>query len=99
MAIFLKKGIKRPPDYYAFFIMGIIWLVFGIPLKNYTLSFMGLVFALAGLVNKNKWKENRQRRETLTPGEKKWRMAVLIILGILVLAGLVFFLLAERRAL
>ena len=96
LAIILRKGNKRPPDYYAFFIMGIIWLIFGLPLKNYTLSAMGVVFTIAGLVNKDKWEQNRQRWETLSPGEKKWRIAIIIILGILVLAGLVFFLLAAK---
>ena len=96
LAIILKKGIKRPPDYYTFFIMGIIWLVLGIPLKNYTLSIMGIIFALVGLANKGKWKKNRQRWETLSPEEKKWRIAILIILGLLVLAGLIAFLLVEK---
>ncbi|MFA4833952.1 MAG: hypothetical protein WC619_03865 [Patescibacteria group bacterium] len=98
LAIMLKKGIKRPPDYYAFFIMGIIWLILGIPLKNYTLSIMGLVFTIVGLVNKKKWKENRQCWGTMTPEEKKWKTIILVILGLLVLAGLVFLLLKNNRA-
>ena len=29
-----SKKRKRAPDYYALFIMGLIWLVVGIPLDN-----------------------------------------------------------------
>jgi len=80
-----------------FFIMGIIWLVFGIPLKNYTLSIMGIIFAIVGLVNKGKWKKNRQRWETLSPEEKKWKIAIIVVLSLLVLAGLVFLLLSNNK--
>ncbi|MDD5031741.1 MAG: hypothetical protein PHR36_01715 [Patescibacteria group bacterium] len=96
LALLLKKGAKRPVDYYAFFIMGIIWLALGLPFKNYTLSIMGLAFAIAGLVNKKKWKENRQCWGTMTPEEKKWKTIILVILGLLVLAGLIVFLLNSK---
>jgi len=97
LALIINKGKIRPPDYYAFFIMGIIWLALGLPLKNYTLSAMGIVFTIVGLVNKDKWKENRQSWETLTPIEKRWKIILIAILSFLVLAGLVVFILFGEK--
>ncbi len=30
VAVFIKKGKKRPTDYYSLFVMGAIWVPFGI---------------------------------------------------------------------
>ena len=97
VAVIVKRKTKRPPDYYSFFILGLIWLVIGIPFKNYVLFAMGLVFTIAGLVNKNKWKKNRVHWKDLTKSEKKLRLAITIILGILVLAGLIAFVLTSKK--
>lgn len=84
---FRKKGVKREPDYRTLFILGIIWLPMGIPLKNYAFTAMGLAFMIIGLVNKDKWKEP----EPLTP-EKRKLILVLILIGILTfIAGIVAF--------
>jgi len=88
VAILAKKKNKRPIDYYSFFIIGIIWTAFGIPLKNFALWGAGIVFLIIGLVNKNKWKKNRVRWSDLTPEEIRMKTFLIIILGILVLAGL-----------
>ncbi|MDD5071918.1 MAG: hypothetical protein PHQ42_04255 [Patescibacteria group bacterium] len=97
LALIINKGKMRPPDYYAFFIMGIIWLACGLPLKNYALSAMGAIFTIIGLANKDKWEENRQRWGDLTPEEKKWKIILIIISGLLVLAGLAAFLLTNNK--
>lgn len=92
----LKKGKRRPIDYYSFFIIGIIWTAAGIPLGNYALSVMGIIFMIIGLANKNKWKKNRVHWNDLTKEEKKWRMILIVLLGVLVLAGFVaWFLVAN----
>ncbi len=91
----LKKNKRREPDYFTFFILGIIWLGAGIPLginsNNWGFFIMGIAFMIIGLVNKDKWKKNHVRYKDLTPSEKKIKFWILIILGILVLAGLVVF--------
>lgn len=92
----LKSKKRRPVDYYAFFIMGIIWIPFGIILENYVFSVMGLIFAIIGLVNKDKWKKNRITWDKLNEQEKKFRFIVIIILSVLVLAGLVAFILFSK---
>ena len=82
-----KKKIKT--DYYILFIMGLVWLVVGIPLGNNTLMALGLIFALAGIVNKDKWKKNMRQWKHLSKIEKKMHLAILVILTVLVIAGLV----------
>ena len=62
LGIAVKKKGKHEPDYRTFFVMGIIWLGFGIPMMiqnkgNSALFIMGLVFTAVGLVNKDKWKK------------------------------------------
>jgi hypothetical protein len=102
----LKKGKTRPPDYFAFFWMGIIWMIAGaIPLiihgwestLNF-LFFMGVIFFIVGIVNKDKWKKNRVRFKDLTKKEQKFRIIIIVLLGILVAIGLFFFLLAQYKA-
>ena len=88
---FSKK--KHKPDYYAFFIIGIIWFPIGVAMKNYALWIMGLVFFILGLANKDKWESNKIKWGKLTKQEKILRVIVIIFLGLLVLAGLGVFLL------
>ncbi|MBU2638955.1 MAG: hypothetical protein KJ955_08330 [Nanoarchaeota archaeon] len=92
--IFIRKKQKFGPDYYAFFIMGIIWLAFGIPSKNFALVGMGFVFAIWGIAHKKEWKKNHKSWSQLTETEKKFKMWTLIVLSILVVAGLVAFCIA-----
>ncbi|MBD3311617.1 MAG: hypothetical protein GF349_03935 [Candidatus Magasanikbacteria bacterium] len=92
VAILINKDKKRPPDYYTFFIIGLTWIAIGLPLKNYALWIMGLVFTAIGLINKDKWKQNHKKWNQLTDKEKKAKMVLITILGILVLAGFVAYL-------
>jgi len=91
-----KRPEKRKPDYHAFFVMGIVWLIIGIPLKMWGLSAIGLVFTIVGLANKKKWKENRKCWSDLTDKEKKFKMIIVIALGVLVLIGLAIYFLTEK---
>ena len=91
--VFLRKGKNLKPDYYAFFVMGLIWLPLGIPLKNYGLSVMGLIFLIISLVNKDKWKQNRRKSyKNMNKNEKIVFSLVTILLGLLVLIGFIFYL-------
>jgi len=98
LAIIVRQNTKRKHrkiDYYAWFTIGIIWLAAGIPLKNYGLSAMGLIFMIIGLANKSKWKSNRVRWSDLDKNERKVRLSVMVVLGALVLAGIVVFFFAR----
>ena len=86
-----RKINKRPPDYYNFFIFGIIWIPFGILTNNNVLLMLGLIFLIAGLVNKDKWEKNRVRWDDFTDEEKKFRKTVIGILTITLLIGIAAF--------
>lgn len=98
--LFLNKNKKSPPDYYSFFIMGITWLVIGIPLgvssKNYGLFAMGVVFTIVGLVNKKKWKENHRTWRQLSKEEKRAKTILIGILSVFALAGLIVYYLTTK---
>mgnify|MGYP006899816027 CR=1 FL=1 len=91
--ILIKRKDKSPPDYYSLFVLGIIWMGAGIPLKNYALSVFGFILMLVGIVHKDKWKQNQRKWKDLDDKSKKFMIVLMIILGILVLAGLIIFLL------
>lgn len=87
--LIVNRKIKRPVDYYNFFIIGFIWLVIGFPLDNPVLSIIGLVFMIIGLVNRKKWKANRRTWKGLSKKEKRVRIWIMIILLILIILGFV----------
>jgi len=95
VAIFFKKKYKRPTDYYAFFLIGVIWTIFGIFAfftdKNFTFFILGIIFLIIGLANRDKWKKNRVTWKKLTKPERTLRVWIMTILGILVLVGLIAF--------
>ena len=97
VAILIRKKHKTPPDYYNLFLIGMMWVVIGIPLKNHVLWSLGLVFMIAGLVHKKDWKKNRRRWKDMDKDERIIAMIIMIILGILVLLGFVALLLANYK--
>jgi len=88
--LFLKKKEKRKVDYYSIFLVGIIWVVMGIPLKNYFLSSIGVILLIIGLRHRNKWERNKRKWENLENREKKWIIFLMILLSLLILAILAF---------
>ena len=96
IAVFMTSKEKREPNYYAFFWIGLIWLMIGLPMDNWPMSILGFVFFIAGLANKDKWEKNQVQWEHLNSQEKKVRLLVLGMLGALVLAGLIAFLMVEK---
>jgi len=61
-----KKGRHHETDYKTFFVMGIIWIIifggYSIIRGELTSAFfaLGIVFFVAGAVNRNKWKNAKQ---------------------------------------
>jgi len=91
----VQKKHHRRADYYNFFMMGIIWLGAGIPLKMYPLSAMGLIFMILGLSHKKDWKKNHLDWTDLSDEEKKMRWWLIGFLLFALVAGvLVFYLTA-----
>lgn len=96
LGIFLyrRQYEKHEPDYRTFFNLGIIFFVIGIASQNTTMWVMGLAFLIIGLVNKDKWKKQRKWSE-LSDKERRYRIIILIVLGVLVMLGFVMLLLAQ----
>ncbi len=94
--LLLIKRKKRPADYYTIFVMGMIWLPIGIPLKNYALSAMGMIFMIIGLLNKDKWKENHRTLKDMDKDERKLMTIVIAILLVFLILGVVFLFLANK---
>ena len=95
-AIAKNKGQKAEPDYRVLFILGITWLPIGIATDNPGLWGMGAVFLVAGLANKNKWKDEPKWAE-LSPEKRRMKMIVVVGLTVLLLAAIAFYILANQN--
>lgn len=82
----INKRKKTSPNYYIFFIMGIFWTPFGIILNNYALFAIGLIFAVLGLRNKNRWKENKKDWKKMSGRERGLTLLIILILIMLIIA-------------
>ncbi|MBN2095032.1 MAG: hypothetical protein JW727_03210 [Candidatus Aenigmarchaeota archaeon] len=94
-AVIFRRKDNSPPDYYSFFIMGIVWLAVGLPLaifsSSYALLLMGIIFTIVGLGHRDEWKKNRKKWEKLKPEERKTWILVLALLGFIVLLAFIAF--------
>ncbi len=90
--LYFSRGKKRPTDYYSLFIIGVMWLFFGIITWNIPILIIGLMFSAVGLANKDKWKKTRVSWSKLTKEERRERLAIITVLAVLVILGLVLFL-------
>lgn len=95
-AIVVQRKKKTPPDYYTFFIMGIIWIPVGIATDNSVFTIMGFVFMAVGLANKDKWKKHHPSWKQLGKEERRLKIIIIGLLGLVVLAGVVAFLLVQK---
>jgi hypothetical protein len=89
MFIYGKK-VTHKPDYMTFFVMGIIWTIFGLALKVTLLTWMGILFAFTGLIHYKKWEENYKRKLIeLNPNDKRIKTLVTIILCLLLMVAVI----------
>ena len=86
-----RKEKSKGLDYHSLFIIGIIWVIIGIFLKNYFLLVLGGILFLAGILNKKKWKSNKVKWEDFSKEEKKMRIWMVSILAIILIAGIIVF--------
>jgi hypothetical protein len=59
VAIVMSFKNKDNTDYYALFVMGVTWLVFGLLFQMSVFFMLGFIFTLVGLVHKDKWKKKK----------------------------------------
>ena len=83
--MFFGRKKKHQIDYYSLFVLGIIWIPLGIPLKSYIFSVIGGVLVIIALINKDKWRTNRK---SIAKMGKNERMILTLVTGLLVLAVL-----------
>lgn len=87
-AIWVWKSDKRKmPDFYGFFIMGVVWAIIAIPLGSYPLFALGMVFAVTGLANKRKWKKPVPWKK-MKPVDRMNKILFFTLLVLLFIAGL-----------
>jgi uncharacterized membrane protein YfcA len=88
-----KKGRRFERDYFTWFWLGLIWVVFGgimaLSQDNpsyWAFAVMGLVFLVLGFKNRDKW-HKRTRFADLSPAEKRLKV-IRIGIGLLLVASL-----------
>ena len=94
IAIGKNKGREVEPNYRVFFVLGVTWLPLGIATDNSTFLILGFVFMIVGLTNRSKWKDEPKWSD-LSAERKKIKLALIVALTILLLAGVAFFALAK----
>ncbi|MFH0977990.1 MAG: hypothetical protein V1837_01680 [Candidatus Woesearchaeota archaeon] len=87
--VLFKPKKKTPTDYHGLFMIGALWVIIGIPFRNYWLAGIGAIFIVVALANKHKWKKNKQSWQKLNRSEKITRLVLYILMAIVILAGLV----------
>ena len=94
-----RKGKIKETDYYSLFVMGAIWVPFGVIMMmmepemsiGNIFFILGWIYFVMGVANKDKWKKNKQNALMKT----KWGWIIAILLGLLVAVGLVAFLMVR----
>lgn len=93
MLIYSRKR-KYEPDYYTFFIIGLVWLPFGVVTGNSMFWILGVVFFVIGLANKNKWKKKKSWNK-LSKKEKKLIFFSIFIGLLFLILGMAFYFLVK----
>jgi hypothetical protein len=78
--------VRKGPDYKAFFMMGLVWTIFGavFMVLDYSMSFFlptGIIFLALGLANRDKWGKD----VPVSPGYRK-KLAIATVAGVAALA-------------
>jgi membrane protein insertase Oxa1/YidC/SpoIIIJ len=96
IALYVNRKRKVKPDYYGLFVIGLFWVVIGVPLNNLALIVLGAIFFVTGLVNNRHWKENRKNWKKL----KKKHMIIISVIAIvsflLLVIGLVAYYIVQN---
>lgn len=86
----VKNRKKRcPPDYYSFFLMGLVWVPLGFIMKNNFLTAFGFILMIIGLLNKDKWKASRKCWGKIDKKTRQIVVALASLVGAFVFLGFV----------
>ena len=83
---------ERKTDYYAFFLLGLMWIAMGLIPGNRIFLAIGAAFLLIGLYHKKEWKKNRARWSNFCKKEQKIRKIVFIVLAFWIVVTFMLFL-------
>lgn len=90
-----KKKVDREPNYYQFFIIGIVWVGAGTAIYtssgNPGLLAMGVVFTALGLLNRDKWDRDKKRMAEMTPQDRRLILVLAGGLALTLLIGLITY--------
>ncbi|MFH1398493.1 MAG: hypothetical protein ABIG95_00075 [Candidatus Woesearchaeota archaeon] len=89
-----SRRVDNIPDYYTLFVAGLSWIPLGIASGNSAFWMLGLVLAIVGLANRNKWKKPKTLKE-MGKSERWIRLAISGGLMVLVVLGVVLALLMK----
>ncbi len=94
----LKRVRKKqiPSDYFALFITSIVWIGLSIAIANYKLLIIGVIFLVIALLNKGKWKANRQVWKKFSRKELVFHTCVLAVFALMLLFVFYYYYLASK---
>lgn len=91
-----RKDKVTPMDYYALFILGFIWLILGLIVKNVPLIFLSLIFIMFGWSKNDKWKRKKFGPSQLNKHERKIWVMTIIILSVIIILGFILYILVSK---
>lgn len=83
--ILLKKS-RAKTDFYIIFILGLVWLVIGLPLRNYILSFFGLYLSGYSFMHRKNWKQNRTVWSKISKSDMRTSLTIMGMIIVLLIA-------------
>ncbi|MFC1753214.1 hypothetical protein ACFL96_07440 [Thermoproteota archaeon] len=88
------RGEKFNTDYYAFYCLGLVWLILGIAGNNTSLMMLGVVFGAIGMANKSKWKKKDWTK--MSKGDRRWLVSLITLLLLLLIMGVFILVFAQK---
>lgn len=85
-----RKQEKRPLNYRALFILGIVFMPLGISTENYGFTGVGVLFMIISLVNKKKWEKPKKWSE-LSYTERRFKINLILVWSLLMIFGVIAY--------
>ncbi len=92
--VVVRRQEKRPPNYRALFILGIVFIPISISTENYAFIGVAVMFMIIGLANRKKWEKPKKWSE-LSYTERRLKITLIIILSLFLIFGIVVFFLVN----
>ncbi|MFH1452074.1 MAG: hypothetical protein ABIF88_02795 [archaeon] len=98
LVFYATRNKKQKINYRSLFLVGVVWIAIGIPLKNYIISLIGIAFMLAGIKNKKELESKKHKSEKeLTSKKKKIYIFWMILLTLVLISGIVTYILLQLK--